>query len=172
MTDVRQEFELTMGTGRLVSDLSEECVRMIRNAVPFAGAPHEAYLTATGRTDGGQLPRDTYDQLPMVIPCSVCEMGVSAPTRHSKQGKPVQVICNSCLDNEVCCDPRGVRAAISRAPEIVPDQGGILAEIRQLIDDYADRDFMADKYPFPIGFVPISLLSPLIERLTKQKESQ
>ncbi len=50
-------------------------------------------------------------------------------------------------------------------PPIVPDQGGVLAELKQLIDDYTDRDVMAGKYPFPIGFVPISLLSPLVKQL-------
>ena len=34
--DPRQEFEIAIGTGKLASDLSAECIRAIRNALPFA----------------------------------------------------------------------------------------------------------------------------------------
>lgn len=31
----RQEFEIAMGEGRAITDLSPDCVRAIRNALPF-----------------------------------------------------------------------------------------------------------------------------------------
>lgn len=48
---------------------------------------------------------------PTTMRCAVCEMGTDARGKTSAHGQPVQVICNSCLDNEVRHDPRGVREA-------------------------------------------------------------
>jgi hypothetical protein len=42
----RQEFELAIGEGLALSDLSSECVRAIRNAVPFDPTPRDAILDA------------------------------------------------------------------------------------------------------------------------------
>ena len=57
--DARQEFELVLGRrGIAAVGLSAHCIRMIRNALPFANAGHDDYLAATEQAD--PLPRDTW----------------------------------------------------------------------------------------------------------------
>jgi hypothetical protein len=54
--DARQEFELALGKGLALSDLTDSCVRMIRNALPFANAGLDTYLAALWKAD--PLPRN------------------------------------------------------------------------------------------------------------------
>jgi hypothetical protein len=69
----RQEFELAIGKGLALADLSSECVRAIRNAVPFDPHPRLELLSALAT-----MPDEAFSWLVVALQPAAMTHGATA----------------------------------------------------------------------------------------------